>query len=243
MKKRMLAMVTGIMVMCMAACSGEPDEPDTQGNPVNSRETDSSSNNAATGTEEKTTNNSSSDEITLEALMAHEVVSEKDIYCMDMSDTESSLEEYTGTDPILVFPEEYKGIPVTHTAEYSLANDSVVEAVRFSDTIVEIDKGTCANNEKLKFVVFGDSVKKIGQSAFLNCISLKEIVLNEGMEKIDTIAFGGCENLEKVTIPSSVTEIASDAFHMTSDDLTIYGEAGSYAETYANENGIKFVAQ
>ena len=54
--------------------------------------------------------------------------------------------------------------------------------------------------------------------------------------------FCGCSSLTIVTIPSSVTSIRSDAFYGHSSSLVIYGEAGSYAETYANENSISFVA-
>ena len=53
-------------------------------------------------------------------------------------------------------------------------------------------------------------------------------------------AFLGCSDLTSITIPEGVTSIESFAFY-DCDDLTIYGTAGSYVETYAKEESIPFV--
>jgi len=65
--------------------------------------------------------------------------------------------------------------------------------------------------------VIGEGITHIGDRSFYNCISLKKIVIPESVTSIGTYAFKNCE------------------------ELTIYGIPGSYAETYANENGIPFV--
>lgn len=49
-------------------------------------------------------------------------------------------------------------------------------------------------------------------------------------------------SLRRVYIPKSVTKISSHAFGNNSSELVIYGEKGSYAETFAKENGITFSA-
>ena len=84
-------------------------------------------------------------------------------------------------------------------------------------------------------------VKTIGYGAFLNCTSLTEVSLPETATSIGTYAFKGCTNLEKIVIPASVTSINANSF-TGCDKLTIYGKAGSYAETYANANSISFTA-
>lgn len=68
---------------------------------------------------------------------------------------------------------------------------------------------------------------------------LKEITIPSGVKSIGDYAFCECTFLEKVYIGSSVTNIGKRAFE-GADKLTAYVEAGSYAEQYAIENGIKF---
>ena len=62
------------------------------------------------------------------------------------------------------------------------------------------------------------------------------------METIGDDAFKNCTKLRKITIPKATTSISDSAFSYP-DKMTIYGVAGSYAEQYATENDIAFVAQ
>ncbi|MDE7399762.1 MAG: leucine-rich repeat protein [Oscillospiraceae bacterium] len=66
-----------------------------------------------------------------------------------------------------------------------------------------------------------------------------EVVIPDNVTEIQFYAFYGCTNLKSVTIPNSVTKIAATAFD-DSGLKTIYGVKGSYAETYAKENGYEF---
>lgn len=65
----------------------------------------------------------------------------------------------------------------------------------------------------------------------------------DGITTIPTNAFRNCIKLNKVTIPASVESIAEDAFTNCTALTTIYGTSGSYAETWAAENGYSFIAQ
>lgn len=76
----------------------------------------------------------------------------------------------------------------------------------------------------------------------LNATSLKSAVIEDGVVNIGDGAFYGCSKLESITISSSVESISDSAFSSCSQLETIYGEAGSYAETFANEKGYIFVA-
>ena len=75
---------------------------------------------------------------------------------------------------------------------------------------------------------------------FSECENLREVIISEGTEEIMNEAFYYCYSLEKVVVPESVTKISDNAFK-GSEEVTIYGVAGSYAQEYAEKNGIPFV--
>ena len=70
-----------------------------------------------------------------------------------------------------------------------------------------------------------------------------------GVESIDYHAFADCDFLTEVTIPDSVNSIEYGALGMEAfvgeykklADFTIYGQPGSEAQRYAEENGFAFV--
>ena len=84
------------------------------------------------------------------------------------------------------------------------------------------------------------AVVSIKESAFAFDGNVKKVVLSEGIKTIEGLAFSTSE-LEEITIPASVSEIGEGAFYACL--VTIHAPAGSYAETYAKENNIPFVAE
>ena len=93
-------------------------------------------------------------------------------------------------------------------------------------------------------VVIPSNIKTIGISAFKSCGTLATVRIEEGVETIREYAFAECQNLADIYIPRSVTTIDTTAFEYastnTENGLTIHGYAGSYAETFATENGFNF---
>ncbi len=81
----------------------------------------------------------------------------------------------------------------------------------------------------------------IGGSTFKDCTSLQSITLPSTVQTILFRAFEGCTSLTSVTIPASVTSMYEDAF-AGCPGVTIHGAAGSYAEGYAKQLNIPFVA-
>ncbi len=137
-----------------------------------------------------------------------------------------------------------------------------LESVVFPGKLKKIGLFAFELNRKLKEVVFSNSITDICGSAFLYC-PVKKVVFPEGMntiveqtfryceelemvviggniEEIGSMAFADCPTLEAVVIPDSVTSISNDAFENASEDLVIYCNEGSYAQTYATENNIKY---
>lgn len=83
----------------------------------------------------------------------------------------------------------------------------------------------------------GKTVVAIDDGAFQACTLITEVIIPDTVTSIGKYAFAYCVTLETVTIPSSVTFIGKNAFQ-NSKKVVIECESGSYAETYANENGI-----
>ena len=78
----------------------------------------------------------------------------------------------------------------------------------------------------------------LGYYAFYDNAGLKKVTIMDGMTKIPYGTFAKCTALQEIRIPKSVTFIESGAIETTA---TIYGFAGSTAETYAKTNGNPFV--
>ena len=107
--------------------------------------------------------------------------------------------------------------------------------------IIKIYNYAFKNNTNLTKVTLSSGIKTIGYGAFLGCSALEEVVLSNTVTSIGTYAFKDCSSLTKIIIPASVTSINANSF-TNCTNVTIYGKTGSYAETYANNNSIPFVA-
>ena len=135
--------------------------------------------------------------------------------------------------------------------------------ITIPDTVTTIGNSAFRNCDALVKIVIPDSVTSFGTYVFYDCDSLTDVTLSGNMTSIPQYTFGDCDVLEEIvvprratsidgyafanavkfhaiTIPRSVTSIASNAFSYP-QKLTIYGVAGTYAETFANEKGISFV--
>lgn len=88
--------------------------------------------------------------------------------------------------------------------------------------------------------VLSDKLEVIKANAFRGLESLVNVTFPESLKEIEDSAFEDCENLVNVYLPKSVEKIGENAFKNCNEDLVIYGEKGSYAETYAKENEITF---
>ena len=220
------------MVLYIAGC-GAKEEENTPNND-NQNQTENNGNNES---------NNDSKEITVEDVMNAPVSPESDFDFVPSGDGEAELAGYNGDSDIVVIPETWRGLKITTIKSYVFGNHSRVKAVKIPDSVKQIDEMVFATNKNLEIVVFGSGVKEIGMSAFQLCENLREVVLNDGLEKISMISFVACDSLKKLTIPESVKEIEPGAFDSyEGSEFVLAGKAGSYAETYAKENGITFEA-
>ena len=91
--------------------------------------------------------------------------------------------------------------------------------------------------ETINGVLFGD-----GGARLIFCprvLPMERYVVPEGTRRIDARAFSYCNRLLSVTLPDSVEAIGAEAFERRAN-LTLVVGRGSYGETYAVQNGIKY---
>ena len=153
---------------------------------------------------------------------------------------------------------------VTTIDAAAFAGNNKLQSITIPDSVTELGVGAFILCENLTNVTLPNTISSIPYGTFAACVSLKKINIPSSVKTIedeafsmtgfteftvpDTItsigarAFSDCENLVKVTIPKTVTKIGDDIFEGGSEDVTIYGEKGSYAEKYANKNDISFKA-
>lgn len=113
--------------------------------------------------------------------------------------------------------------------------------VKMSNTVQTIESGAFLNCNELEQIVLSNNLQTLGDSAFQGCTMLKNVIVPYKVTTINSNTFKDCTKLEQVTILENVSEISKNAFSYF-DEVTIYGIVGSYAQTYANENNIKFQA-
>lgn len=234
MKKALSLILALVLCLSLCACSGGNDTPETTEEPTEA--TQASTTEAPT----ETTEPSYTKELIFRPardLQSYTVTG--------LSGIPSSTE--------IVIPSVYNGYPVTaigFSVSYMPAFEehgpfygySGITSVTIPNSVTTI--GFCAFAEctGLTSITIPDSVTTISQAAFYGCTNLTSITIPDSVTEIDRCAFENCTGLKSITIPDSVTEIGDSAFGGC-NNLTIYGAAGSYIETYAKERNIPFETQ
>lgn len=112
-------------------------------------------------------------------------------------------------------------------------------SVQMADSITEIGGYAFADCIKLRDLTLSSSLTDIDYCAFSNCIALQSVDFPDTLLFIGDNAFSDCSHLEKAVIPSSVDFIDDSAFY-NCPRLTIFGEVGSEADTFAQSHSITF---
>ena len=145
----------------------------------------------------------------------------------------------------------------------SFKNCGALKEISLPDSVEDIGNSAFYNCDSLAAITIPDSVTSIGSSIFYDCDALTDVTLGTGITSIPSSAFEHCDVLQsivlpyrtatvganafkncvalmEITIPRATTSIDATAFSYPSK-MTVYGVAGTYAETFANEQGMKFV--
>jgi len=73
-------------------------------------------------------------------------------------------------------------------------------------------------------------------------VALHSIAISEGVTEIGAYAFAYNEELAQIKLPQSLLSIGTGAFEYCAS-LTLHAPAGSYAQQFAQENNIPFIAE
>ena len=116
-----------------------------------------------------------------------------------------------------------------------------LEKIVIPNSVTTIGNGVLYDCDSLTNISVGVGISKLSESCFEHCDNLEKIVLPYTIKSIDKSAFKECIALKEITIPRNTSSIGTSVFSYPAK-ITIYGVAGTYAEKYAGEKGIKFVA-
>lgn len=139
--------------------------------------------------------------------------------------------------------------------EKAFENCNALETVVIHGNISYIGYSTFEGCGALRQITIPDSVRNIMLRAFWGCESLSFLRLPADLEYIDGSAFHN-SGLQCVYIPEKIKSLNWDTFCTVRENpldplyeneiwdypegFTIYGESGSFAETFANRNDIPF---
>ena len=131
---------------------------------------------------------------------------------------------------------------VTSMGNHVFRDCDALTTVVIPDSVTSMGTNVFYDCDALTSVKLGSGITTIPVSTFEHCDVLESIVIPRRVTTIGNTAFKDCVKFTSITIPRSVTSISSNAFSYPTK-MTIYGVAGTYAETFAKDNSIKFVAK
>ena len=117
-----------------------------------------------------------------------------------------------------------------------------LKTAQLREGIAQLGEDAFSECSSLETVELPNSLLSIGERAFRECVSLKKLILPEGLTSIDRAAFMNCTRLEELVIPESVTSLGVHVFRGCIN-LTCIVKDGSYAMSYCEENGIRYVVR
>ena len=164
----------------------------------------------------------------------------------DLNDITYSIPDTVFTICTYAFAENEKLISimipdsVTSIKACAFSGCTNLRQITIPDSVTELEHYAFHDCKSLQGIVLSKNIKSVSQQAFSGCASLYEISFPEGFKRIeDSFVFSNCTNLKIVHIPDSVDYISSSSF-TECPNVTIYGQENSYAQSFAEENGIAF---
>lgn len=123
--------------------------------------------------------------------------------------------------------------------------------IEIPDNVISIEDRAFAYCSNLTDVSLPSNLTQLNYMVFYTCEKLRRIIVPDKVTRIEQWAFAHCPELSEVVIPDSVIDISPGRLDIYMDTgaafyfspyTVFYGYSGSYAESYAKEYEIPFVA-
>jgi len=140
---------------------------------------------------------------------------------------------------------------VTSIGDAAFYNCSNLFATRIPNGVTSIENNTfygCSSLTNLAWSYEDSQVTSIGFGAFILCTNLSNVfgessfIIPKSVVSIGGEAFYSCSNISDIIISDNVTSIADNTFTLHNENLKIHGFENSFAQTYADDHSIDFVA-
>ena len=132
----------------------------------------------------------------------------------------------------------------SHTQQPWANYRHLIKKVVIGKDITAVGNYAFAYTQNLASIEFeeGSVLKSIGVLSFMNAAKLTEVVLPDTVNSISAYGFGCCYQLTSVVLPQEISYIYTTAFS-NSTVVTLNVASGSFAETYAINNGISYTTR
>lgn len=130
--------------------------------------------------------------------------------------------------------------PVTAIGPKAFEGCTALRRVVLPAALTRIGEMAFSGCSHIERIVIPGGVVRVGTLAFAKCQDLRRVRIEPGVQGLGPSCFSKCGRLTRVDIPASVTALGGGVFFGCGRQLTLYGAAGSFAEKYAQFNGLTF---
>lgn len=127
---------------------------------------------------------------------------------------------------------------IMHLHDYFFKNYPVGNVGSFYPNITTLN--AIYSESDIVTIIIPGTVNIVDVNAFKDCKNLTTVFIQEGTTEIKANAFTGCNSLQAIALPASLTHIDLEAIPKS---VMLVGAAGTYAESFAKDNGYVYAVQ
>lgn len=130
---------------------------------------------------------------------------------------------------------------LTSIGSYAFEHNIALPKVTLPNTLESLGERAFQYCDVLADVDLGAGLKVIPEYCFYKDSALQKVILPYQFTTVNASAFANCTKLTDITFNRNVSSVDASALSYK-DKTTIHGVKGTYAESFASDNGFKFEA-